>query len=855
MLLNGRSVDAGATRRGRQSGARCAAADADAGDGLRSYSSKGREAAKSVKGPGFRGGGACGRDEEAACHRLTRLRHPPDRSALKEYRPVSDGTTHIGRTLSHTRGKTWPADGPAGASLPLRIFPVGGLGEIGMNCMLVGNFDRYVMLDAGLMFPDGFDELGQQKVLPDVSFLHKYKEKVEAVVITHGHEDHIGALPWIVPALDRRTPIFANKFTMKLIKKRMTEFGLWDPERFFEYDTKSRFTAGPFEVQAVRVTHSIPDCCGLIFRCADGTVVHTGDWKIDEQPMDGEMFDRSAFEAVGQEGVTLFMSDSTNVLSPGRTVSESLVATNLLAKVSAWTSGRVIATCFASNVHRLEALKAAADATDRRLVLMGGSLSTYLEAAHKDGRATFSPASLLDAEEVEGYDPNKLLIVTTGSQAEPMAKLSRAAFAGARDLRLADGDLLLYSAKMIPGNEKRVMKMLNAISSKGVAIAMGRGEALHASGHAHRDELTEVLQLVRPQHFLPVHGEYAFLKEHEALGRAAGVRHTTVIRNGTLLGVGPLASRNAHGRSSGVGSSMAASAALQPQPPHSPPGRDAWQTPAHVAEVKTDPPAGRFKVLGESKLQHMYNDGTSSAGSREDMALPDRVKLSNDGLIVATARIFRVPSDVAAALDAGYVEGIPGSSGEGEEGDDRKAGSQKEVKGLGLKAGPRLKGAISVDTRAMYTAGGAYIDELVAAGMEALCGCSAASPPWEAARAVERALRSAARRLTVKAPEVMVTAFEAVPGPGEMAAAEAGATEGWARSGAGVARVSGVVARPASAATRRGAARGGGGGERGGGGRGGRGGGGGERRGGGVGGGGGDGWKPRGELEGAGYAR
>ena len=208
-------------------------------------------------------------------------------------------------------------DGP-----PLRILPIGGLGEIGMNCMLVGHYDRYVLVDAGLMFPD-FEELGIQKVLPDTSFLHQWRDKIEAVIITHGHEDHIGALPWVVPALDPGTPIFAGTFTMELVKRRMKEFSIWDDKRFKSFAVGDRFMAGPFEISTLRVTHSIPDSCGVAFTCADGTIVHTGDWKIDEKPIDGKQFDRAGFESLGLDRVSLLMSDSTNALAPGRTTSET----------------------------------------------------------------------------------------------------------------------------------------------------------------------------------------------------------------------------------------------------------------------------------------------------------------------------------------------------------------------------------------------------------------------------------------------------------------------------------------------------------------------------------------------------
>lgn len=482
------------------------------------------------------------------------------------------------------------SDGP-----PLRVLPIGGLGEIGMNCMLVGNYDRYILIDAGVMFPD-YDELGVQKIIPDTTFIKRWSHKIEAVVITHGHEDHIGALPWVIPALDSHTPIFASSFTMELIKKRLKEFGIFVPSRLKMFRTKRKFTAGPFEIEPIRVTHSIPDCCGLVLRCADGTILHTGDWKIDESPLDGRVFDRETLEELSKEGVTLMMSDSTNVLSPGRTISESVVANALLRHISS-AKGRVITTQFASNIHRLGSVKAAADFTGRKLVFVGMSLRTYLDAAWKDGKAPIDPSTLVKVEDIDAYAPKDLLIVTTGSQAEPRAALNLASYASSHSLKLSKEDVILYSAKVIPGNESRVMKMLNRISEIGSTIVMGKNEGLHTSGHGYRDELEEVLKIVKPQHFLPIHGELLFLKEHELLGKSTGIRHTTVIKNGEMLGVSPL--RNRRVLSNG------------------------------------------FIALGKENLQLMYSDGDKAFGTATELCVDERLKIASDGIIVVSMEILR----------------------------------------------------------------------------------------------------------------------------------------------------------------------------------------------------------------------
>lgn len=478
---------------------------------------------------------------------------------------------------------------------PLRVLPIGGLGEIGMNCMLVGNYDRYILIDAGIMFPD-FDEFGVQKIVPDTTFISRWRHKIEAVIITHGHEDHIGALPWVIPALDSSTPIFASSFTMELIKKRLKEFGICFESRLKVFSTRKRFTAGPFEIEPIRVTHSIPDCCGLVLRCSDGTIFHTGDWKIDESPVDGQVFDRNSLEELSKEGVTLMMSDSTNVLSPGRTISESVVADALLRHIAA-AKGRVITTQFASNIHRLGSIKAAADATGRKLVFVGLSLRTYLDAAFQDGRAPIDPTTLVKVEDMDAYAPKDLLIVTTGSQAEPRAALNLASFGNSHSLKLSKEDIILYSAKVIPGNESRVMKMFNRIADIGSTLFMGTNEMLHTSGHGHHDELAEVLKIVKPQHFLPVHGELLFLKAHELLGKSTGVRHTAVIKNGEMIGVSHLRNRR----------------------------------------VLSD----GFISLGKENLQLMYHDGEKAFGTSAELCIHERMRIASDGIIVIRMDVVR----------------------------------------------------------------------------------------------------------------------------------------------------------------------------------------------------------------------
>ncbi|XP_006647353.1 ribonuclease J isoform X2 [Oryza brachyantha] len=408
----------------------------------------------------------------------------------------------------------------------------------------------------------------------------------------------------VIPALDSSTPIFASSFTMELIKRRLKEFGIFLSSRLKVFRVRKRFQAGPFEVEPLRVTHSIPDCCGLVLRCADGIIFHTGDWKIDESPVDGKNFDRQALEELSKEGVTLMMSDSTNVLSPGRSISESVVAGSLLRHISE-AKGRVITTQFASNIHRIGSIKAAADLTGRKMVFVGMSLRTYLDAAFRDGKSPIDPSTLVKVEDMDAYAPKDLLVVTTGSQAEPRAALNLASFGGSHALKLSKEDVLLYSAKVIPGNESRVMKMLNRLTELGPKIVMGKDAGLHTSGHAYHDELEEVLRIVKPQHFLPVHGELLFLKEHELLGRSTGIRHTTVIKNGEMLGVSHL--RNRRVLSNG------------------------------------------FVALGKEDLRLMYSDGDKAFGTSNDLCIDERFRIASDGIIFVSMEIFRPQKELASS--------------------------------------------------------------------------------------------------------------------------------------------------------------------------------------------------------------
>lgn len=627
----------------------------------------------------------------------------------------SNGTEHLGSALERQPNRPFPGP-PSGEGPPLRILPVGGLGEIGMNCMLVGVYDRYILIDAGLMFPD-FSDLGMNKILPDTTFLAEWKDKIEAVIITHGHEDHIGALPWVIPALDPNTPIYAGAFTMQLVRRRLQEFNLFNEQRFHTFKMRDQFQAGPFECSPLRVTHSIPDCCGLILRSEHGNIVHTGDWKIEEDPVDGQKFDRTVFEQIGQEGATLFMSDSTNVLSPGRTTSEASVEQRLMQRVLAHQGkGRVVATQFASNIHRLAAVKKAADAANRKMCFVGMSLNTYLEAAANEGMAPFDPKDLIPVTDLDSYDPNEVLVVTTGSQAEPRAALCLASREASHLLKLAPTDLLLYSAKIIPGNDTKVMSMMNNVSALGVEIAMGASEGLHTSGHAYRDELEEVMKLVKPQHFLPVHGEYSFLTAHAQLAKDVGIRNTSVIRNGQMLGV--------HHRRN---------------------GNEVSTTGASVKGMQ---------LLGDVKLRMLYNDGNKGTGSDEEMGIEERQQLATEGIVVAAVDIVR--GSMASSSAQETVDAFSSSSGQPPR---------------ALSRPTALRAQIRVTTRAMWVDNGRLLEVLHKVSDVAVRRLPQDASLVAVERSVADAIRRACKEFNQRHPDVIVIAHEMDPREGAAARA------------------------------------------------------------------------------------
>lgn len=414
----------------------------------------------------------------------------------------------------------------------LTLLPLGGVGRIGMNAMLLGYGDDLVLLDCGVMFPES-DQMGVDVVLPSLAVLARFKARIRAIVITHGHEDHIGALPHVLKVL--QVPVYATRFTCALIQHKLREHDMLDAVDLNLIGPGKRLQVGPFDFSFLRVTHSIPDCVSLAIRTPVGNVLFTGDFKIEEGLRDGIVFDAEGFKAFGDEGVLVMMSDSTNAEVPGWSASESSVAI-ALEKAMAPCTGRILVSQFASNVYRMHAVIEAARKHGRYTALAGRSLGNYIAAANSGSDMPFDPEDFIDLADIDKYDDDEICIICTGSQGEPRAALARMALGTHPSLSVKPGDTLLMSSRQIPGNERKIHAMLNDFARRGAHIIYQRNNRdIHASGHAYADEQLQLLKWVRPRFFYPVHGEYTFLQRHADIAAEMGVEQTIVAENGQII--------------------------------------------------------------------------------------------------------------------------------------------------------------------------------------------------------------------------------------------------------------------------------------------------------------------------------
>ncbi len=416
----------------------------------------------------------------------------------------------------------------------LVFVPLGGTGEIGMNLNLYGYGTpanrEWIMVDCGVTFGDGRDP-GIDVIMPDTRFIEQYKKQLQGIVLTHGHEDHIGAVAYLWPRL--RCPIYATRFTAELVKLKLEEAGLAQEAPLHILDLEGHIDLGAFSIDFIGLTHSIAEPFALAIRTPLGNILHTGDWKIDPFPLIGKVTDSDKLIAFGDEGIDAIICDSTNVLSPGFSGSETDVAQGLVETI-AESTGRVVVTTFASNVARLEAIGQAALKTERHLTMIGRGMHRIYTAARKTGYLKNFPKLL--SEEDAGYvPPDKLLILCTGSQGEARAALSRIAAGKQPHLVLEKGDTVIFSSKVIPGNEIAIAGLQNRLASLGVTILTTGERLLHVSGHPNREELVQMYDWVKPKCAVPVHGEHRHLLAHAALAKELGVKVAICAQNGDLI--------------------------------------------------------------------------------------------------------------------------------------------------------------------------------------------------------------------------------------------------------------------------------------------------------------------------------
>lgn len=420
----------------------------------------------------------------------------------------------------------------------LRVLPLGGLGEIGKNMTVVEYEDRIVVVDVGLRFPTA-DMLGIDLVLPDFAYLRERAEDIEAIVITHGHEDHLGALPWVLRELgqDAVPAIYGGPLTMAMARSKLDEHKLRDTE-LIDVAAGDTLDLGPFEVELIHMTHSIPDMCAVALATELGTVLVTGDYKFDQTPVDGGPADVSRLAELGREGILLLCGDSTNADRPGFSPSESGVGPHL-EEAFARCEGRIVVTSFASNIHRVQQACDAAAALGRKVALVGRSMRKNVNIGRQLGHIDVPDGLLVPVREVEDFPDHKLVIISTGSQGEPLSALRRMAHRDHPQINLHAGDTVVFSATPIPGNERAVNETIDRLYHIGCDVITTRDAPIHASGHGYAEELKLMLNLTRPRYVMPFHGDFKRIRLHGQLAEAVGVHPDDIFRgeNGLPLDV------------------------------------------------------------------------------------------------------------------------------------------------------------------------------------------------------------------------------------------------------------------------------------------------------------------------------
>ena len=486
----------------------------------------------------------------------------------------------------------------------LRVIPLGGLGEIGKNMAVIEYDGRLLVIDTGLMFPTA-EMLGIDLVLPDFSFLRERAADIEAIVLTHGHEDHVGALPYVLRKIGYPPVIYGGLLTIGMVRSKLDEHRLKDAP-LEELPVGKKVQNGPFGIELVHLSHSIPDMRGVIIETPRGKILFTGDYKFDQTPVDGRPSDVSRLAALGAEGLLLLCGDSTHADRPGVAPSESSVGPALLETFSR-CEGRIIVTSFASNIHRVQQVIDAAVRLDRRVALVGRSMRKNFNIASNLGMAEAPPGLFIQPKEIEDFPDEKVIVISTGSQGEPLSALRRMANNDHRDVELRSGDTVVFSATPVPGNERAVNETIDRIYALGASVVTAADAPIHASGHGWQEELKLMLNLTKPRYVLPVHGDHKRLRLHAELAHSVGIDPENVFqgRNGLPLEI--------------------------------------------------DDRGARFGDEVETGV--MYVDGVD-IGEPDDVALRDRRTISDDGIFIVVATISAEDGDVVADPEV-IFRGVP----------------------------------------------------------------------------------------------------------------------------------------------------------------------------------------------------
>jgi ribonuclease J len=415
----------------------------------------------------------------------------------------------------------------------LKLIPLGGLGEIGLNMMAVEYGDTIFVIDAGLMFPEAY-MLGVDYVIPDMDYLRQNRSRLSGVVLTHAHEDHIGALPFLLKEIN--VPVFGTPFTLGIVRHKLEEHELLDTASLHEVLPREQLKIGPFEVEFIRVNHSIVDGVGLAIRTPIGMVVHTGDFKMSHTTMDGMLTDVNRFAQIGEEGVLALLSDSTNVEKEGHTISSHAIGAEL-TRITEAARGRIIVALFASNIARIQTIVNIAGTRNRKVIFNGRSIEVSVSIARKMGYLKIPEGMEIDIDELDNHPDDEVILVTTGSQGEPMSALARMATGTHKQIKIHADDTVVLSSKFIPGNEKAIGNIINNLYRQGADVVYEKISRIHVSGHAFQEELKMMINLTKPTFFMPVHGEYRHLVLHTRLAKEVGIPddHLILAQNGQVI--------------------------------------------------------------------------------------------------------------------------------------------------------------------------------------------------------------------------------------------------------------------------------------------------------------------------------